>query len=131
MNETVEIEHSEPMATELNCTDTLRFDGDGWDGGSNGKVFLTFPEGSSSWKIQLEMDGDINRVLFWSAKEELVNSRTIVIENENWNGNNKAGTTLQLGFQMLFDKGNPRPNFVSITDESNTQLCGKRISNRH
>ena len=85
--------------------------------GQSGYLSLPFPVRTKVWRLEVFLDRNVTSLDIFEAKMILPRgggvSREFVFVNEYWNGEQKPGESLSLGYQAKFD-GVVKPNFTTI-----------------
>lgn len=87
-----------------------------WSTGRNGALKFPVPEETIKWKVDIIFDKPVNSIDAWQGTKEKCNTskNKCSFENENWNGNNGAGSSLELGFQKNFDDTDTPPKIEKL-----------------
>ena len=70
-----------------------------WSSGITGKLSIVVPEDTRSWEMSVTFDKAINRLEAYEGRSVQCSGKTCTFKNQHWNGQNKAGDNLTLGFQ--------------------------------
>jgi len=90
--------------------------------GKSGTLTVEFSEDVTSWTIELTFDADITDFQVWVGTNIACSGSTCTFDNQDYNGEQSAGNTLDIAFLYSFVSSTAVISGVSITSEA-TAFC--------